>query len=97
MRRLDNITNSMDMNLSKLQEIVEDRGAWSVGLERKIAAIQKAIGLHKPDKKDVIDVLAKVGGLDLAALLFCALAETISSPSLGVASCNRWTLFSTLL
>ena len=27
MRRLDHITNSMDMNLSKLQEIVEDRGA----------------------------------------------------------------------
>ena len=22
------ITNSMDMNMSKLQEIVEDRGAW---------------------------------------------------------------------
>ena len=27
MRCLDNITDSMDMNLSKLQEIVEDRGA----------------------------------------------------------------------
>ena len=24
----DRITNSMNMNLSKLQEIVEDRGAW---------------------------------------------------------------------
>ena len=27
MRRLHSITNSMDMNLSKLQEILEDRGA----------------------------------------------------------------------
>ena len=27
MRRLDNITDSMDMNLSKLQEIVKDREA----------------------------------------------------------------------
>ena len=28
MRWLDSITNSTDMNLSILQEIVEDRGAW---------------------------------------------------------------------
>lgn len=25
---LDSITTSVDMNLSKLQEIVQDRGAW---------------------------------------------------------------------
>ena len=28
MRWLDSITDSVDMNLSKLQEIVEDRRAW---------------------------------------------------------------------
>ena len=28
MRWLDSITYSVDMNLSKLQEIVKDRGAW---------------------------------------------------------------------
>ena len=34
----NNITDSMDMNLSRLQEIVEDRGTWqavqSIGLQR---------------------------------------------------------------
>ena len=28
MRWLDSITNSVDMDLSKVQKILEDRGAW---------------------------------------------------------------------
>ena len=37
MRWLNSITDSMDMNLSKLQEIVKDREAWRAvanGLEK---------------------------------------------------------------
>ena len=32
MRWLNGITDSMDMNLSKVQEMVKDREAWSVAL-----------------------------------------------------------------
>ena len=32
MRWLDSITDSMEMNLSKLQEIVEDREDWHVAV-----------------------------------------------------------------
>ena len=32
MRWLDSITISMDMNLSKLQEMVKDRDAWHVAV-----------------------------------------------------------------
>ena len=33
-RRLDSVTNSMDMNLSKLQETVKDRESWHAAVHR---------------------------------------------------------------
>ena len=34
MKWLDSITHSMGMNLSKLQEVVKDRGAWHAAVHR---------------------------------------------------------------
>ena len=37
-------------------------------LERKIAVIQAGLALNKPDPEDPLDVLAKVGGLEIAGI-----------------------------
>ena len=51
-------------------ETVTGRGAGlsDAGLDRKVAAIKKAIGVNAPDKSDGIDVLSKVGGFDIAGM-----------------------------
>lgn len=55
-------------------------GLSDEGLHRKIAVIDAAVALHRPDPTDPVDVIAKVGGFDIAAMagfyLGCALHET---------------------
>ncbi len=43
-------------------------GVDDAGLAAKIAIIEKAIHINKPDKNDPLDVLAKVGGFEIGGL-----------------------------
>ena len=43
-------------------------GLSDEGLRRKTAVIDRAVRVNRPDPADPVDVLSKVGGLDLAAL-----------------------------
>ena len=43
-------------------------GLSDAGLERKIAAMERAMEVNRPDRDDPVDVLTKVGGLDLAGM-----------------------------
>ena len=70
---IGNTTTSSAVASVLLKQPVEEmtgRGAGltSEGLMRKINAIKKAIALNEPDPEDAIDVLAKVGGLDIAGM-----------------------------
>lgn len=52
-------------------ETVTGRGAGlsDAGLARKRSAIQRGIDLNRPDPADALDVLSKVGGFDIAAMV----------------------------
>lgn len=70
---IGNTTTSSAVVSVLLDESVENvtgRGAGlsSEGLNRKIRAIERAIEKHRPDKEDVLDVLSKVGGLDIVGM-----------------------------
>jgi nicotinate-nucleotide--dimethylbenzimidazole phosphoribosyltransferase len=43
-------------------------GLDTAALRHKMTVIDKAIALHRPDPADPVDVLAKVGGFDIAAM-----------------------------
>ncbi|MCK4267793.1 MAG: nicotinate-nucleotide--dimethylbenzimidazole phosphoribosyltransferase [Actinomycetia bacterium] len=53
----------------ELEDIVgRGTGVDDEGLDRKRLAIRKAIDVNKPDSQDPLDVLHKVGGLEIAGL-----------------------------
>lgn len=43
-------------------------GLTDEGLLRKQRAIEQAIKVNNPDKEDIVDVIAKIGGFDIAAM-----------------------------
>ena len=59
----------------KAPEEVTGRGAGlsSEGLERKVQVIRRALQVNQPDPSDPLDVIAKVGGLDIAGMTGCFL------------------------
>ncbi|MFZ5988302.1 MAG: nicotinate-nucleotide--dimethylbenzimidazole phosphoribosyltransferase [Bacillota bacterium] len=47
------------------------------GLLNKISVVKRAIEINKPDPKDPVDVLSKVGGLDIAGLTGCFIGAAV--------------------
>ena len=43
-------------------------GLSSEGLERKRNAVRRALEVNRPDRKDPVDVISRVGGLDIAGM-----------------------------
>lgn len=79
---IGNTTPSSAMASVLLGEDVEKmtgRGAGlsSDGLVRKIDAIKRAIAVNQPDKDDILDVLSKVGSLDIAGMMGCYLGAAV--------------------
>lgn len=77
---IGNTTTSAAVIATLLQldvEVVTGKGAGALDTvyTQKVKSIQKAIAFNKPQVQDPIDVLAKVGGFDLAGLVGVYLAS----------------------
>ncbi len=52
-------------------------GLSSEGLQRKIEVIRRAIERNRPEKEDILDVLSKVGSLDIAGMMGCYIGAAV--------------------
>lgn len=57
-----------------VEAVGKGAGLDDEGYSKKVKIIEKAIELNSPDATDPIDVLSKVGGLDIGGLVGCFLA-----------------------
>lgn len=55
-------------------------GLTDAGLERKISVIERGLAVNRPDPKDGVDVLAKVGGFEIGAIA----GAILGAASLGI-------------
>jgi nicotinate-nucleotide--dimethylbenzimidazole phosphoribosyltransferase len=65
-------------------------GLTEAQYENKKRVLKKALEINKPDKEDVIDVLSKVGGYDIAGMCGCFLSAAKNKKAIvidGVISC----------
>ena len=74
MRWLESITYSKDMNLRKLQETVEDRGAWCAAVHGVAKSPTEQLGTEQQHLFDAIFLLRKV--------MACIWSENVWMPSL---------------
>ena len=79
---IGNTTTSSAVTAVLLQKHVEEvtgkgAGLSSKGLQRKTEVIEAALKKYKPDSNNVIEVLSRVGGLDLAGLTGVCLGGAI--------------------
>lgn len=59
----------LGLDFNEIAQVVgRGAGLADAAFEHKISVIQSALELHKPDKNDPIDILHKVGGLDITAM-----------------------------
>jgi nicotinate-nucleotide--dimethylbenzimidazole phosphoribosyltransferase len=60
--------------LSAREVVGRGTGIDDAGMKRKIAAVERALAVNRPDRADALGVLAKVGGFEIGALAGVCLA-----------------------
>lgn len=79
---IGNTTTSSAITAALTQEPLDElvgrgSGLTSEGLDNKIQVVKRAINVNKPDAKDPLGVLAKLGGFDIAGLVGCFIGASV--------------------